>query len=81
MINLPQPAIDGFAKWLSSTKFQVFMLVFVLGIFLIVVYKLQPADALGKIRDVAIAYMGARVLEPVAEFITKKIGCNGGPNG
>lgn len=73
-LNLQQSSVDGFAKWLSSTKFQVFMLVFVIAIFLIVVYRLSPADALGKIRDVAIAYMGARVLEPVAEFLTKKNG-------
>lgn len=65
--------MNGFTKWLSSTKFQIA----VLSIGLIYLqqewYGLSATVAADCIMKLAIAYFGARIIEPVVEFIVKKL--------
>jgi len=64
---------NGFKKWLSSTKFQVAFLAIGLIYISMEIFDADPADAIGAIRDVALGYFTARVVEPAVEFFTKKI--------
>ena len=65
--------LTGFGKWLSSTKFQLA----VLGIGLIYLqqelYGLTPEIATNALVKIILGYFGARIIEPVVEFIVKKI--------
>lgn len=65
--------MNGFKKWLSSTKFQIAFIAIGLIYVAMEIFDADPADAIGAIRDVAIGYFGARVAEPIVEFMTKKL--------
>jgi len=65
--------MNGFYKWLSSTKFQITLLATLLIYSLTPLFKLSPevvADSLVKIVGI---YCGARILEPIVEFLIKKL--------
>jgi|Deesub1362A_J573_1020465.scaffolds.fasta_scaffold00107_83 hypothetical protein len=59
---------DGFIKWMVSTKFQVAILSFTLIYLAIPLFMLEPQVAVNAIRDIAIAYMATRVLEPIVQI-------------
>lgn len=61
---------DGFIKWMVSTKFQVAILSFMLIYLAIPLFMLDPKVAVTAIRDIAIAYMATRVLEPIVQILT-----------
>lgn len=61
-----------FKKFMISSKFQVAVLAIGLIYLSMEIFYADPAVAIKAIRDVAIAYFGARVLEPIVEFVTKK---------
>jgi len=63
--------MSGFYKWLSSTKFQVGVLSIGLIYLSMELFKANPSVAIEAIRDIAVCYFGARILEPVVEFVTK----------
>jgi len=65
--------MNGFKKWLSSTKFQVAVLAIGLIYAAMAIFKADPTAMNGYIRDIAIGYFGARVAEPVVEFMTSKL--------
>ena len=60
--------VNGFNKWLGSTKFQIA----VLCVFLIYLqqplYGLDPVLAASSLVKICIAYLGARILEPIVEM-------------
>ena len=64
---------NGFKKWLSSTKFQIAVLAIGLIYASMAIFDSDPTYMNGYIRDVALGYFGARVAEPIVEFVTKKI--------
>jgi len=64
---------SGFKKFIISSKLQVAVLAIGLIYISMEIFDADPADAIGAIRDVAIAYFGARVAEPIVEFLGKKI--------
>jgi len=66
--------MNGFYKWLSSTKFQIAILAIGLIYISMEIFKASPYTAIRAIRDVAIAYFGARVAEPIVEFVVGKFG-------
>lgn len=65
--------MNGFKKWLSSTKFQIAVLAIGLIYVAMKIFKADPEVAIPAIRDVSIAYFGARVIEPIVDFVTKKL--------
>lgn len=65
--------MNGFKKWLSSTKFQIAVLAIGLVYVAMEIFEADPADALPLIRDVALGYFTARVAEPIVEMAVKKI--------
>lgn len=65
--------MNGFLKWLNSTKFQIGILAIVLIYFSVEIFQADPNIANSLIRDVAIAYFGARVAEPVVEYLTNRM--------
>jgi hypothetical protein len=73
-MDITDRRLEGFLKWLNSTKFQVFLIFSGFAFFLVVVYKLNPLEALKCLKDVSIAYMAARVVEPISDLIASKLG-------
>lgn len=65
--------MNGFKKWLSSTKFQIAVLAIGLIYIAMEIFEADPAVAIGAIRDVSLGYFTARVVEPIVEFVTKKL--------
>lgn len=63
----------GFSKWLISTKFQVTIITIGLIFAAQGLYKLNPATAGRLIRDIALAYLGARGLEPIVEYAVARL--------
>jgi len=59
---------DGFTKWLSSTRFQVAVLAIGLIYLSMEIFEADPAVAIGAIRDVALGYFAARVVQPILEL-------------
>jgi hypothetical protein len=73
---------DRFLKFLLSSKFQVALIFGGMAVWLVSFYKLEPAIALREFKDVALAYLAARVTEPAVEFFVGKLGCpKPGPGG
>ena len=66
--------LNGFSKWLTSTKFQIAVLAIVLTYLAQVFFKLEPQAAVKVIKDIALGYFGARILEPVVEHAVNKLG-------
>jgi len=66
--------LNGFAKWLNSTKFQIAVLAIFLTYLSQVFFKLDPQTAVKVIKDVALGYFGARILEPAVEYAVNKLG-------
>lgn len=65
--------MSGFRKWLSSTKFQITILVIGLVYLQQELYGLDAVTAANSIVKIGIAYLGARILEPIVEKITGKV--------
>lgn len=65
--------MNGFKKWLSSTKFQIAVLAIGLIYLAMEIFEADPAVALPLIRDVSLGYFTARVVEPAVEFFIKKL--------
>lgn len=63
---------EAFLKWLSSTKFQVFAVIFIFAACLVVIRWVSPIEALKQIVVIGVAYMGADVAKPIVELIAKK---------
>jgi len=66
--------LNGFNKWLQSSKFQIALIAIGLIYLSMEIFNANPDTALPLVRDVAIAYFGARVIEPVVEFVVKRLG-------
>jgi hypothetical protein len=64
---------EAFLKWLSSTKFQIFAIVFIFTALLIIDRLVPPIEALKEIVKLGIAYMAADVVSPIAKVIGDKI--------
>jgi len=64
---------ERFLKFLMSSKFQVALIFCGMAVYLVSFYKLEPAIALREFKDVALAYIGARILEPAVEFFVGKL--------
>jgi len=62
---------DGYTKWLCSTKFQITCLCLVLIYLQQSFYGLNPAVATDALLKICLAYLAARILEPVVDFIVK----------
>lgn len=73
IISKQEKQMNGFYKWLHSTKFQVAILCIGLIYLQQELYSLKAEIVTGALVKISIAYFGARVLEPVVEFLTKKI--------
>jgi hypothetical protein len=61
--------MKGFEKWLNSTKFQVALMVIWLIFIDQQLFGLDAKTAATLLKDVALGYFAARVLEPVVEKI------------
>lgn len=66
--------LNGFGKWLKSTKFQVALIAIGLIYVSMKIFNANPDTAIPAIRDIALGYFGARVAEPVVEFAINKLG-------
>lgn len=64
---------NGFYKWLHSTKFQVAILCIGLIYLQQELYFLKAEIVTAALVKISIAYFGARILEPIAEFLANKI--------
>ncbi len=65
--------LTGFGKWLSSTKFQIAILCIGLIYLQQEMYALNPEVATNALVKIVLGYFGARIVEPIVEFVTKKI--------
>lgn len=65
--------MNGFYKWVNSTKFQIAILSIGLIYLQQSLYGLSPEVVANCLVKIAIAYFGARVLEPIVEKITEKL--------
>lgn len=65
--------LTGFGKWLSSTKFQLAILCIGLIYLQQEMYALNPEVATNALVKIVLGYFGARIVEPIVEFVTKKI--------
>lgn len=65
--------MSGFKKWLSSTKFQITVLVIALIYLQQELYGLDAVTVANSLVKICVAYLGARILEPVVEKITGKV--------
>lgn len=59
---------NGFIKWLGSTKFQIAVLCIGLIYLQQAFYGLSAEVVAGSLVKICIAYLGARILEPVVEM-------------
>ena len=65
--------VNGFNKWLSSTKFQVAVLCIALIYLQQILFGLSPESVADSLVKICLAYLSARILEPVVEKITGKM--------
>jgi len=65
--------MSGFFKWLNSTKFQLAVLCISLVYLQQELYGLNPEVATDALVKIVLGYFGARIVEPIVEFVTKKI--------
>lgn len=65
--------LTGFGKWLSSTKFQLAVLCIGLIYLQQELYGLDPEVAANSLVKIVLGYFGARIVEPIVEFVTKKL--------
>ena len=72
--------LNGFMKWLQSSKFQIALIAIGLIYLSMEIFKANPDTAIPAIRDIALGYFGARVVEPVVEFAIKRLGKNVKPD-
>ena len=66
--------LNGFNKWLQSSKFQIAAIAIGLIYISMGIFSANPDTAIPAIRDIALGYFGARVVEPVVEFAVKRLG-------
>jgi len=72
--NMKKLNLNGFNKWLKSSKFQIALIAIILIYISMEIFNANPDTALPLVRDVALGYFGARVAEPVVEFAVKRLG-------
>lgn len=60
--------VNGFNKWLASSKLQVAVLCIVLIYLQQLLYGLSAEIVAGSLVKICIAYLGARILEPIVEM-------------
>lgn len=65
--------MNGFLKWLSSTKFQICVLSIGLIYLQQELYGLNPEIVTDAIIKLALGYFSARILEPIVEFLIQKL--------
>jgi len=65
--------MNGFYKWLSSTKFQICVLVIGLVYLQQELYGLNPEIVTDALIKIALGYFSARILEPIVEFLIRKL--------
>ena len=65
--------MNGFFKWLSSTKFQIAVLAIGLIYLQQGFYELPPAVATDAIVKLSLGYFTARIIEPIVEFVVRKL--------
>ena len=66
--------LNGFGKWLQSSKFQIAFIAIGLIYVSMEIFSANPDTAIPAIRDIALGYFGARVAEPIVEFVVNKLG-------
>lgn len=64
---------NGFKKFMISSKFQIAAVTIGLVYLSVNLLGATPDIAIRCIRDVAVAYFAARVLEPAVEFMVTRI--------
>ena len=64
--------MTGYKKWLASSKFQVATLCIALIYLQQTLYGLDPGSVADALVKIAVAYMGARVLEPIVLAAVRK---------
>ena len=64
--------MNGFLKFLSSSKYQLALLTFGFIVWLIASNKISGELAVREVVKLSIAYFGARVLEPFVEFLLNR---------
>lgn len=64
---------DGFKKFMISSKFQIAAVTIGLIYLSVNLLGATPDTVVGCIRDIAVAYFAARVLEPAVEFMIKRL--------
>ena len=65
--------VNGFNKWLGSTKFQIAVLCIALIYLQQVLYGLDPVVVADSLVKICVAYLGARILEPVVEMSISRL--------
>lgn len=65
--------MNGFVKFLSSSKYQLALIVTGTIIWAIATNKVEALPALHILRDLSIAYFSARILEPLVEFLLRRL--------
>ena len=63
----------GFKKFMISSKFQIAAVTIGLVYLSVNLLGSTPDTAISCIRDIAVAYFAARVLEPAVEFMVTRI--------
>ena len=65
--------VNGFNKWLGSTKFQISVLCIALIYLQQLLYGLSAEVVASSLVKICIAYLGARILEPVVEMSVARL--------
>jgi len=65
--------MNGYLKWLSSTKFQIAFLAIGLIYCSQEFFKLNPEIATDAIVKLSLGYFTARIVEPIVEFVVQKL--------
>jgi hypothetical protein len=65
--------MSGFEKLITSSKYQIALLAIGLIYAAQPLFGLEPATATKSIEIIAVAYFGARILEPVVEMLATRL--------
>ena len=65
--------MNGFSKWVHSTKFQVAVLCIALIYLQQFLYGLSAEIVADSLVKICVAYLGARILEPVVEMSVARL--------
>lgn len=64
--------MNGFLKFLSSSKYQLVLIITAVIVWAIATNRVYALDGIHTLRDLAIAYCSARILEPIVEYILSR---------